>query len=164
MHEEDRLPARRFVPGWIPLILTLIVAGAGYLVMNEQVRHAQRERDATLARLRAAQRQITRLVFEAEGLRGNISSLRDRERELQSGVQACQSAADKAVDVQRLAVRTVDTLTLSILAVQAGDLRRANEHLDAARSDSDRMNAGVDEANRQLRECRSILVLTGSGS
>ena len=162
--QEDRLPARRFVPGWIPLILTLMLAGVGFLIMNDQVRQAQRERDATLARLRAAQRQISRLVFQAEGLRGNISSLRDREKQLQNGVRACQTAADKAVDVQQLAVRTVNTLTLSILAVQAGDLQRANEHLDTAESDSDRMNAGVDEANRQLRECRSVLVFTDGGS
>ncbi len=160
--QHDRLPGRRFVPGWIPLILTLIVAGGGLVFMNAELREAQRDRDATLARLRAAQRRIGRLLFEAEGLRGNISSLRDRERELQQGVSACQAAADKAVEVQRLAVRTVDTLTLSILAVQAGDTRGANEHLDRARSNSDLMNAGVDEANRRLRECRSVLVFSDS--
>ena len=162
--EEVRLPERRFVPGWIPLLLTLLVAVVGLVLMNDQVRQAQRERDATVARLRSAQRRITRLLFEAEGLQGNISSLRDRERQLQDGVAACQAAADQAVEVQRLAVQTVDTLTASVLAVQVGDLREANEQLDRARSNSDRMNAGVDEANRQLTECRSVLVFTDSGS
>jgi hypothetical protein len=67
------------------------------------------------------------------------------------------------VEVQRLAVRTADTLTLAVVAVQAGNIRDANQQLDRARSDSGRMNAGVDEANRLLRECRSFLVFTDSG-
>ena len=161
--QENRLPGRRFVPGWIPLLLALILAGAGLLLMNGQVQEARRERDATLARLRAAQRRIGRLLFEAEGLEGNISSLRDRERQLQEGVRACQAAADKSVEVQRLAVRTVDTLTLALLAVQAGNTREANQQLNQARSNSDDMNAGVNEANRRLNECRSVLVFTDSG-
>ncbi len=161
--EEGRLPGRRFVPGWIPLFLTLILAGVGLLLTNGQVQQTRRERDATLARLRAAHGRISRLVFEAEGLQGNISSLRDRERQLQDGVTACQAAADKAVEVQRLAVRTVDTLTVAVLAVQGGDTERANEQLDIARWNSNQMNAGVDEANRLLRECRSVLVFTDSG-
>ncbi|MDP8956731.1 MAG: hypothetical protein M3N24_07220 [Actinomycetota bacterium] len=161
--QEERLPGRRFVPGWIPLFLTLILAGVGLLVMNTQVQDARRERDATLARLRAAQGRISRLLFEAEGLQGNISSLRDRERQLQDGVTACQTAADKSVEVQRLAVRTVSTLTFALLAVQAGDLQRANQQLDSARLNSDQMNAGVGEANRLLRECRSVLVFADSG-
>ena len=161
--EEQRLPARRFVPGWIPLLLTILLAVVGLVLMNGQVREAGRERDATLARLRAAQKRIGRLLFEAEGLEGNISSLRDREKQLQEGLRACQAAADKSVEVQRLAVRTVDTLTLAVLAVQAGNIREANQQLNQARSNSDEMNAGVDETNRRLNECRSVLVFTDSG-
>ena len=162
--QQERRPGRRFVPGWIPLFLTIILAGVVLLLMNHQVEEARSERDATLARLRAAQARISRLLFEAEGLQGNISSLRDRARQLQEGVAACQAAADKAVEVQRLAVRTVDTLTVALLAVQGGDLQRANEQLDTARSNSDQMNAGVDDANRLLRECRSVLVFADNGS
>jgi hypothetical protein len=161
--EENQLPGRRFVPGWIPLLLALIVAGAGLLLMNGQVQEARRERDATITRLRAAQKRIGRLLFEAEGLEGNISSLQDREKQLQEGVRACQAAADKSVEVQRLAVQTVDTLTLAVVAVQAGNIRDANQQLNQARSNSDEMNAGVDEANRRLNECRSVLVFTDSG-
>jgi hypothetical protein len=161
--QEQRLPARRFVPGWIPLLLAILLAVVGLVLMNGQVREARRERDATITRLRAAQKRIGRLLFEAEGLEGNISSLRDREKQLQEGVRACQAAADKSVEVQRLAVRTADTLTLAVVAVQAGNIRDANQQLDRARSDSGRMNAGVDEANRLLRECRSFLVFTDSG-
>jgi chromosome segregation ATPase len=161
--QEQRLPSRRFVPGWIPLLLAILVAVMGLVLMNGQVREARRERDATLARLRASQKRIGRLLFEAEGLQGNISSLRDREKQLQGGVRACQAAADKSVEVQRLAVRTVDTLTLAVLAVQAGNIRDANRQLNQARSNSDEMNAGVDEANRRLNECRSFLVFTDSG-
>jgi type II secretory pathway component PulM len=161
--QEQRLPVRRFVPGWIPLLLTILLAVVGLVLMNDQVREARREQDATLVRLRAAHKRIGRLLFEAEGLRGNIGSLRDRERQLQEGVTACQAAADKSVEVQRLAVQTVDTLTLAVVAVQAGNIRDANQQLDRARSDSDRMNAGVDEANRRLRECRSVLVFADSG-
>ena len=157
------MPARRFVPGWIPLLLTILLAVMGLVLMDGQVREARRERDATLARLRSAQKRIGRLLFEAEGLQGNITSLRDREKQLQEGVRACQAAADKSVEVQRLAVRTVDTLTLALLAVQAGNTREANEQLDSARSDSNLMNAGVDEANRRLSECRSVLVFSDSG-
>ncbi|HEX2088385.1 MAG TPA: hypothetical protein VHI54_00425 [Actinomycetota bacterium] len=152
------------MPGWIPLLLALVVSGVALLLMNGQVQEARRERDATVARLRAAQKRIGRLLFEAEGLQGNISSLRDRERQLQEGVRACQAAADKSVEVQRLAVRTVDTLTLAVVAVQAGNIREANQQLDQARSNSDEMNAGVDEANRRLNECRSVLVFTDRGS
>ncbi|HEX2267716.1 MAG TPA: hypothetical protein VHI97_05885 [Actinomycetota bacterium] len=161
--QEQRLPARRFVPGWIPLLLAILLAVVGLVLMNGQVREARRERDATLARLRSAQKRIGRLLFEAEGLQGNITSLRDREKQLQEGVRACQAAADKSVEVQQLAVRTVNTLTLALLAVQAGNTRGANQQLDRARSDSDRMNAGVNEANRLLSECRSVLVFTDSG-
>ena len=161
--EEQRLPARRFVPGWIPLLLTILVAVMGLVLMNDQVREARSERDATLARLRSAHKRIGRLLFEAEGLQGNITSLRDRENQLQEGVRACQAAADKSVEVQQLAVRTVNTLTLALLAVQTGNTRGANQQLDRARSDSDRMNAGVNEANRRLTECRSVLVFTASG-
>ncbi len=161
--QENRLPGRRFVPGWIPLLLAVIITGVGLLLMNDQAQEARRERDATLARLRAAQKRIGRLLFEAEGLEGNISSLRDREKQLQEGVRACQAAADKSVEVQRLSVRTVDTLTLALLAVQAGNTREANRQLNQARSNSDEMNAGVNEANRRLNECRSVLVFTDSG-
>ncbi len=161
--QEQRLPPRRFVPGWIPLLLAILVAVVGLVLMNDQVREARRERDATLARLRAAQKRIGRLLFEAEGLQGNITSLRDREKQLQEGVRACQAAADTSVEVQRLAVRSVETLTLALLAVQAGNTREANQQLDRARSDSDLMNAGVNEANRRLSECRSVLVFTDSG-
>jgi DNA repair exonuclease SbcCD ATPase subunit len=160
---EQRLPVRRFVPGWIPLLLTILLAVVGLVLMNGQVREARRERDATLVRLRAAQKRIGRLLFEAEGLQGNISSLREREKQLQQGVSACQAAADKSVEVQRLAVQMVDTLTLAVLAVQAGNIADANQQLDRARSDSDQMNAGVDEANRRLGECRSVLVFTDDG-